>query len=767
VSDVTADSTITVVMERDVYTVKWNYEIPGGSGSLSADQTNVGHGTPIAVPADANPETTAQVNHYQYRFVGWYKQTPSDAQKVPSPPMSTQVALSNVTYTAKYETRTFAVTFSVDTSRATVEVTQGTASAVPYGGELKFTVTANTGGQVNSVMVGETTLDSDGEGVYTLSNVRGDTTVTIATNGASYTITWMDGESQFKQETYQYGMLLTSPGIPSKAHTNPAKKYVFDHWEDNDTQVVFGTTTVSGPATYDAVYNEADVTFTVTYSESTLFQVQRINQPTGLEGNEVSYNGSFVCRLVPDANKPEYSQIATKAEVKYRAIGSAGEWSTASNVDGVHTISNITSDLEFMFTDIGMNNYTLTWKNPTGTATYTTTTAVYNESPSDPVVDAGTGKHVDCWKYNNQVIDLTTIHVMSDMEFRAVLADNEYTISWMVGDTVVKTTTAVHGTSPSYGGTPTKAADAQYTYTFSGWSTDGTTVISPLPAATQDTSYKAVFAPVLRSYTIDWKNYDGTLLQRASVPYGTVPSYSGTPTKAADVQYTYTFSGWSTNGTDVVVVPQVTGDAAYIAIYGSTVNKYTVTWADFDATVIGTTQVDYGAAPAHDEVSRQGDIQYTYTFKGWSADRSTVLSPLPEVSGPVTYYAVYDTELVKYTVTWKNWDDSVLKTETVGYGLVPEYRSDPRQAPVRRTQVRLDRMDPLAGPDRREWRHVQGRVRGIHVRHHHHHRSERRDRLPERDSHRRRHGQERGRRVLQRGRRQRCALHREPRRAHR
>lgn len=111
------------------------------------------------------------------------------------------------------------------------------------------------------------------------------------------------------------------------------------------------------------------------------------------------------------------------------------------------------------------------------------------------------------------------------------------------------------GETPVYSGeTPTKAADAQYTYTFDDWS----------PAITKVTAaatYTATYSSTVNNYEITWKDGDGNTLKTETVAYGTTPSYSGaTPTKTEDEDYTYTFNDtWSPE------IVAVTGNATYTA----------------------------------------------------------------------------------------------------------------------------------------------------------------------------------------------------------
>ncbi|MBR3415964.1 MAG: InlB B-repeat-containing protein [Clostridia bacterium] len=137
-----------------------------------------------------------------------------------------------------------------------------------------------------------------------------------------------------------------------------------------------------------------------------------------------------------------------------------------------------------------------------------------------------------------------------------------YTVTWMNGTTAVETDTHVpYGNQPSYNGSvPTKAADAQYTYSFLGWNTvqNATVAISPLPEVTENVTYYAVFTGTLNNYTITWKNDDGTVIDTTTVAYGVTPTHAD-PTKAPAPQYSWTFDTWTPS------ITPVTGNAVYTA----------------------------------------------------------------------------------------------------------------------------------------------------------------------------------------------------------
>ncbi len=204
-----------------------------------------------------------------------------------------------------------------------------------------------------------------------------------------------------------------------------------------------------------------------------------------------------------------------------------------------------------------------------------------------------------------------------------------YTITFKNGDDVLQSTAVKKGATPAYSGaTPTKTADAQYTYTFTGWS-------PALAIVTEAATYTATFTQTVNKYTITWVDGNGVTLKTEDLEYGAIPSYTGTtPTKAEDENYTYTF-----NGTWSPAITSVTDDATYTAQFNAT-SKETGFWADI-------VDVDNSANTLTLNVTGWASSGWPYTINGVEykktareTDRTLIIPYTGEAGGNFTITVV-------------------------------------------------------------------------------------------------------------------------------
>lgn len=256
--------------------------------------------------------------------------------------------------------------------------------------------------------------------------------------------------------------------------------------------------------------------------------------------------------------------------------------------------------------------------------------------------------------------------------YEAVDWTPEYTITFKDGDNKVLTTqTARLNVVPEYAGvTPTKAATAQYTYTFNNtWS-------PAIQKATANATYTAQFDSELRSYTITFCNEAGRELASGIFDYGKAPNYSGeTPKKDRVGSTVYTFDGWSSSigGAKLTELPTVSKAATYYAHF-----------SDEPVYVVRFNAQGHGTAPANQEVIRGNKVtepdvptETGYTFGGWykeSACTNAWNFATETVAGDVTLYAKWTVNT--YTITFKNYDDTELQSGSVAYGETPAYTGE-------------------------------------------------------------------------------------------
>ena len=353
-----------------------------------------------------------------------------------------------------------------------------------------------------------------------------------------------------------------------------------------------------------------------------------------------------------------------------------------SAFSGTQTVNMTEDDLEFYTLDdeeIPMestgvdltliNTYTVTFKPNGGTP----------EEDKTQIVDGGeatalsqntftregydfTGWNTDPDGNGTAYTDAQPVTLTADLTLYAQWVIKKFTITWVNDDgTVLETDENVeYGTTPTYDGDiPTKDATQQYTYTFKEWS-------PAIVAAAADATYTATYTETVNKYTVKFVDEDGEtgLLEAAEYDYGTAAAdivKPADPTKEATAQYTFTFAGWDPELADV------TADVTYKATYTSTVNEYTITFVNYDGTVLQTGKVKYGETPAYngETPTRPATAEFTYTFTGWNPTIVTV-------TGDATYTAEYTSAINTYAVsgTVESFTIDALDGVTYGSGAV-------------------------------------------------------------------------------------------------
>jgi len=161
------------------------------------------------------------------------------------------------------------------------------------------------------------------------------------------------------------------------------------------------------------------------------------------------------------------------------------------------------------------------------------------------------------------------------------------------------------------------------------------------------------------TYTVTWKNADGTILEKdEKVKKGSTPSFDGaTPTQAATAQYSYTFDGWEP------ALAAVNADVTYTAKFSSETRKYTVTWKNDNGDVLETDEnVPYGSTPEYNGSTPTKESTNTQNF-AWSTWDNAVAP----VTGDVTYTATFNSSVRKYTVQFVNYNGTVLDSKDYEY----------------------------------------------------------------------------------------------------
>ena len=244
-------------------------------------------------------------------------------------------------------------------------------------------------------------------------------------------------------------------------------------------------------------------------------------------------------------------------------------------------------------------------------------------------------ENYDIYNYDGEPIEFA---IQNGAVTVAAAQPEMHTVTFKDWDgTVLKTQEVQHGGDAEAPADPTRVG-----YTFTGWDKAFTNITADLVVTAQ---YE------INTYTVTFKDWDGTVLKTQEVQHGGDAEAPADPTRTG-----YTFTGWDKEFTNI------TADLVVTAQYE--INTYTVTFKDWDGTVLKTQEVQYGGdAEAPADPTRVG-----YTFTGWD-------KAFTNITADLVVTAQYS--INTYTVTFKDWDGTVLKTQEVQHGGDAEAPADP------------------------------------------------------------------------------------------
>lgn len=226
---------------------------------------------------------------------------------------------------------------------------------------------------------------------------------------------------------------------------------------------------------------------------------------------------------------------------------------------------------------------------------------------------------------------------------------SEYTVEFKAGDEVISSAAYRWGAEIEIPDAPEKPADGRYTYAFAGWDKEVSATCNG------NVTYTAVYESAARKYTVTFLDDNGDVLSTGEYEWGEAVS---APTVEArqDSEYKYVFKSWDTP------VSACDGDKTYTAVYMRVGIGYTVTFRDYDGTLISAATYALGATVLAPEApTREDDNVYSYSFIGWDKE-------ITVCGGDTEYTAVYSLTYIDYTVSFKSEDGAVILEQTYHWG---------------------------------------------------------------------------------------------------
>lgn len=635
--------------EQDKFTLKVSSTTLNSTGTeiTNIGECSIGSTSSAGVSTgtyyrDTSQTITAKAAPTGYSFIGWY-----EGSNLISSSLQVSVTMSaNRTLVAKYQIKSYVVNaVSDDTTKGKVSPAGQT---IEHGKNATVTATRKTGYKFDGWYNGTTKVTSANP--YTFAPTAN---ITLTAKWSVYNITIPVNVSPTGAGTTSPSPFTGQEGSTVYITATPATGYKFAYWTDG----VDDTHYANNP---QSIVMLSVKTLTAYFTLKSYTVTWNANGGTVSPASTTKTHGSTLGTL------PTPTRAST-AEYSYTFAGWFTAASGGTQISSTTTVTgNVTYYAHWTATK---RSYTATFNGNGGsTPSPSSITKEYNTALGTLPTCTRTGYTFLGWytaSSGGTKISTTTV-VTKDITYYAQWSINSYTLTFNPnGGTVTPTSknleyNSAYGTLP----TPTRASDAQYTYTFAGWytaATGGTQVTTTTKMAAKDTTVYAHWTANTRSYTVSYQTTYGTLNKTSqSVAYNSKGSCTLTmPDNTAE--FTYTFVGWYTaangGGTKVgseltLETPAIKGTVTYYAYVTRSTKSYTHT---FDANGGGTvspatiTKAYNTALGTLPTVSRTG-----YTFVGWfdtsAASGGTQATTTTKVTGTKTWYARWS--INSYTFTF-------------------------------------------------------------------------------------------------------------------
>ena len=443
------------------------------------------------------------------------------------------------------------------------------------------------------------------------AEITEDTTLYAVYEINKYTVTYINEESEYHKEELTYGSKHEKIEDPFKTG------YTFTGWYNENEEKVEYPITVTKDITLHSKYeiNKYTVTF---------------NDEDRITTKEVNYNNKV---------EPVINQGKTGYTFKY--------WSKEKGGEEYNFNTPVTENMT-LYAVYEINKYTVTYINEE--SEYHKEELTYgskHEKIEDPFK---TGYTFTGWYNENEEKVEYPITVIKDITLHSKYEINKYTVTFNDEDRI--TTKEVNYNAK----VEPVTNQGKPGYTFKYWSIEkGGEEYNFNTLVTENITLYAVYE--INTYTVIFKNYDGSTLQEETLEYRTLPKYKGeAPTREKTKEYTYTFKGWDKE------IIEVTNNQEYIATYTETKNKYNVKFTNYDGSILQEETLEYGALPVYkgEVPTREKTDEYTYTFKNWNKE-------ITEVTDNEIYIATYTETKNNYTVIYMDGETEYTRKE-VNYG---------------------------------------------------------------------------------------------------